>query len=56
VEEEALKIAVEGLKKFLEHHSDKKFKILVNEVWLKHLRDLPENAVVECLSKREELD
>ncbi|RUM43166.1 MAG: tRNA guanosine(15) transglycosylase TgtA [Desulfocapsa sp.] len=56
VEEEALRIAVEALKMFLEHHSDKMFKILVNEVWLKHLRDLPENAVVECLSKREGLD
>lgn len=56
MEEEALKIAVEGLKKFLNHHSDKKFKLRVNEFWLKYMKDLPENVVIECLDRKEGSD
>ena len=47
LEDEALKIAVQGLKRFLEHHSDRKFIIIAKGKWLKFLNDLPENAVVK---------
>ncbi len=53
MEEEALKMAVEGLKRFLEHHSDKRFRLRVSSFWMKYLKDLPKNVVVECLDKKE---
>ncbi len=46
LEDEALKIAVEGLKKFLKHHSERKFVVIVNGKWKKFVKDLPENAVI----------
>ena len=46
VEDEAIMIAVSGLKKFLEHHKDRKFIVIAKGKWLKFLRDLPENAVI----------
>ncbi len=56
MEEEALKMAVEGLKRFLDYHSDKRFKIRVNSFWMKYLKNLPKNVVIECLDKRKDLD
>ncbi len=52
MEEEALKMAVEGLRRFLEHHSDKRFRLRVSSFWMKYLKDLPENVVIECLDRR----
>ena len=46
IEEEALKIAVEGLRKFLHHHANRKFKIIVKGRWKEFIKDLPENAVI----------
>ncbi len=46
LEDEALRIAVEGLRRFLRHHSDRRFLILVGGKWRDFVRDLPENAVI----------
>lgn len=46
LEDEALKIAVRGLRRFLEHHRSKRFVIVAKGKWLEFLKDLPENAVV----------
>ncbi len=47
LEDEALEIAVQGLKRFLDHHSDRRFVIVASGKWLEFLKDLPENAVVK---------
>lgn len=46
IEHEALEDAVKGLKKFLSYHKDKKFRIIADDVWKDHLKELPFNAVV----------
>lgn len=46
LEDEALEIAVRGLRRFLEHHGSKRFVIVAKGKWLEFLKDLPENAVV----------
>ncbi len=46
IEEEALRLAVEGLKKFLEHHADRKFVVIAKGRWNEFIRDLPNNAVI----------
>jgi 7-cyano-7-deazaguanine tRNA-ribosyltransferase len=47
IEDEAMVMAIEGLKKFLQHHSGKKFRIIATGRWKNYLRDLPQNAVVQ---------
>jgi len=47
IEEEAMTMAVEGLKKFLQHHSDKKFRVIATGRWKIYLTDLPPNAVIQ---------
>ena len=47
VDDLALKVAIEGLKRFLDHHRDKSFKLIADDVWLSHLSDLPPNVIVE---------
>ncbi len=56
MEEEALRTAVEGLMKFLSAHPDKIFRLRVNSIWLKYIKDLPKNVVVECLDRKEDSD
>ncbi|MFO7966344.1 MAG: tRNA guanosine(15) transglycosylase TgtA [Archaeoglobaceae archaeon] len=46
IECEALEIAVKGLKEFLSHHKDKKFRIIASSVWKDLLNELPSNTVV----------
>ena len=53
MEEESLKVAVEGLVRFTKAHPNKKFRLRVSSVWLKHLEDLPKNVVIECLDRKE---
>jgi 7-cyano-7-deazaguanine tRNA-ribosyltransferase len=47
VEEEAIKIAIEALIKFLKQHSKRRFRILARGRWREFLKDLPENTVVQ---------
>jgi 7-cyano-7-deazaguanine tRNA-ribosyltransferase len=47
IEEEAMLIAVNALKSFLKHHSNKKFRIIAKGRWNGFLEDLPPNAVIE---------
>ncbi|RLI79916.1 tRNA guanosine(15) transglycosylase TgtA [Archaeoglobales archaeon] len=49
IEEEAIIIAVEKLKEFLNTHSNRRFQIFVNEGWLKYLKDIPENGVINVI-------
>ncbi len=56
IEDEALRLAVKCLNEFLNYHSDRRFRIVVDRIWIKYLKEVPENAVVECLDLREEMD
>ena len=47
LEDEALKVAVLGLRRFLEHHKDRKFVVIVKGKWKEFVKDLPNNAVIE---------
>ncbi|AEA46776.1 tRNA guanosine(15) transglycosylase TgtA [Archaeoglobus veneficus] len=47
IEGEALEVAVRHLVDFLSHHSDKKFRIMVEDVWRPYIKDLPQNATLE---------
>jgi len=56
LEDEALNVAVEGLIRFLNSHPNKSFLLKVDQSWLKYLKDLPSNVVVECLDRKRDLD
>jgi len=56
LEEEAYRVAVEGLLKFLLSNPSKRFLLRVDSRWIKHLNNLPNNVVVECLDRRGDLD
>ena len=50
VEEEALKAASEALMELMNSHPEKRFKVYVSKVWMKHLQNLPPNGELNVLS------
>lgn len=44
IEREAIEKAIEILLRFVEHHSDKNFKIYASGRWVEFLKDLPDNC------------
>ncbi len=53
MEEESLKVAIKGLIEFVKANPNKTFRLKVDSVWMRYLKDLPSNVVVECSDRRE---
>jgi len=50
IEEEALKVAADGLIELMVSNPDKRFKIYASKAWLKFLREIPPNGELNVLS------